>query len=298
MLYNFAKNREAMSLLIRKIFFMCLMLLLCVQGAAAAEDAQRPEAERIKVAVEITNSSRYKELPTAHHLENFLGDKLTEKNLLNVVDMQVADESVAIDRAADTPSPAENIGELLIFEAVELPSNNEPAANFNPDVYKALGADYVVRCEVLGLGVTKVDDKTIGTVMKVIGSGMSFAGNSSSERDKTLRRVGTVLGLGGFIDIKRTALNTVVNMKFISVETGAVLWQANFVGQAIKHHAPREGYVNAWEQAYVESVEDSAKLIAKRVNKYVDRVIIKGKSDKSFQPKKFSFGGLGGFLSF
>ncbi|MBE8953667.1 MAG: hypothetical protein SR1Q7_11080 [Quinella sp. 1Q7] len=285
-------------MLIRKIFFMCLTLLLGLQGAAAAKDAKLPEAERIKVAVEITNSSRYKELPTAHHLENFLGDKLTEKNLLNVVDMQVADESVAIDRAADTPSPAENIGELLIFEAVELPSNNEPAANFNPDVYKALGADYVVRCEVLGLGVTKVDDKTIGTVTKVIGSGMSFAGNSSSERDKTLRRVGTVLGLGGFIDIKRTALNTVVNMKFISVETGAVLWQANFVGKAIKHHAPREGYVNAWEQAYVESVEDSAKLIAKRVNKYVDRVIIQGKSDKSFQPKKFSFGGLGGFLSF
>lgn len=285
-----------MSLILRKIFFVCLTLLLCVQGAASAKDAGLPETDRIKVAVEITNSSRYKELPTAHHLEIFLGDKLTEKNLLNVVDMQIA--AAEESSAAATSTAAENIGELLIFEAVELPPTNESATNFNPDVYKALGADYVVRCEVLGLGVTKVDDRTIGTAMKIIGSGMSFAGNSSSDRDKTLRRVGTVLGLGGFIDIKRTALNTVVNMKFISVETGAVLWQANFVGQAIKHHAPREGYLNAWEQAYVESVEDSAKLIAKRVNKYVDRVIIKGKSDKSFQPKKFSFNGLGGFLSF
>lgn len=278
----------------RKIFFICLMILLGVQFSAAAKDADLPEEKRINIAVEITSSSRYKELPTAHYLERFLSDELAKKNLLNVVNINVADE----ESFADVPTAAENIGELLIFDAVELPQNNS-VENFNPDVYKTLGANYVVRCEVLALGATQVEDKTIGAVTGVIGSGLLFGGsNGNSSRDKTLRRVGTAIGLGGFIQTKRLALNTVVNMKFISVETGEILWQTNFIGQAIKHHKPYKGYANAWEQAYVESVENSAKRIVKHVNKYVDRVIIKGKSDKSFTQKKFSLNGLSGGMFF
>ncbi len=288
----------------KKIFFVCLMLLLGVMNAASAKDAGLPEDERINIAVEITNSSRYKELPTPQLLELFLNDKLVEKNLLNIVGTKMVGETdnafdngliLDEDRPVDAPPPEQNIGELLIFDAVELPRTTTLPKDFDADVYKAQGAKYIVRCEVLALGTTKVTDEKLGTLSGIIGGGLSFAGSGSNDREKTLRRVGTGIGLIGFskmLDVtKRTALNTVVTMQFISAETGEIIWQENFVGQAIKHHHPRKGYDNVWTQAYTESIEDSAKLIAKRVNKYVDRVVIKGKSDKNFLPKKLSLGG-------
>lgn len=286
----------------KKIFLLCLMLIIGLHVTAFAKDKGLPEEERIKVAVEITNGSRYKELPTAHMLRLYLNDALSAKNLLNVVDSssygdadnQLPDGMVLDeDRPVDATPPAANIGELLVFEAIEVPRPAQSLDSFDPTPYQQSGAKYVVRCEVLGLGVTKVEDKTIGTITRIIGSGLNFGGGSgSSHRDKVLRNVGTAIGLGGFIETKRTALNTVVKMQFINAETGEILWQQNFIGQAIKHHSPAKIYSDPWTQAYTESVEDSAKRIAKRVNKYVDRVIIKGKSDKSFLPKNLSFSGL------
>ena len=287
----------------KKFFLLCLMILLGVQCSAAAKDKGLPEEQRIKIAVEIMNTSRYKELPTATLLETFLNDKLVEKNLVNVLDSKILGETKPFDEGlirdedttVDTPNPAENIGELLIFDAIELPPPSGTPKNFDADAYKNLGAAYVVRCEILGIGASKVEDKTIGAVTSIVGGGLSFGGgNGSSHRDKTLRRVGTAVGLLGFgelLDVtKRTALNTVVLIQFINVETGQVVWQEHFTGQAIKHHRAKKTFDNVWEQAYTESVEDSAKRIAKRVNKYVDKVIVKGKSDKSFLPKKNPFG--------
>lgn len=293
--------------MIKRMFLLCLAFMLVMQGAVSAKkNAGLPEEERIKIAVEITDGTRHKELETAQNLEFFLSEKLLEKNLLNIVDTKVFDEEKKSDSNLipdediinEEFSFAENLGEILVFDAVELPAATNTPKDFDKDLYQELGAAYVVRCEVLALGATKVDDNTIGAITGIIGSGLSFAGSGSKDRDKTLRRVGTgigALGLIGFLDAtKRTALNTVVNMQFISVETGQILWQDHFTGQAIKHHKPSKGYDNEWDQAYFESVENSAKLIAKRVNKYVDQVIIKGKSDKKFLPKNIPFGGIGG----
>ena len=291
----------------KKIFLMCLAIMLLVPCATSAKKNDGlPEEDRIKIAVEIINTSRYKELNPAQSLELFLNDKLAEKNLLNVVNSKTSGDAEKNldepfrdeDKPADAPNPAENIGELLIFNAVELPKPSTAAKNFDPEIYRDSGAKYLVRCEVLGIGATKVEDKTIGKIVSVIGGGISLSGHGNKTRDKTLRRVGTVIGFGGLFDLKRTALNTVVNMQFINAQTGEVIWQENFIGQAVKHHSPREGYSNVWEEAYIESVKDSAKIIAKRVNKYVDRVIIQGKSDKSFLPKTFKFSGLGGSMNF
>ena len=271
----------------KKFFLICLVVLLSLQGAAFAKSKGLPEEERIKVAVEIIDSTRHKELSTAQNFETFIGNKLVEKNLLNVVGTNVIGNE---DVTADKKISAENLGELLIFDAVELPTASETPKDFDANAYKNLGADYVIRCEVLALGLTKVEDKTLSTIFGATGGIISLIGSGNGSRNKTLRRVGTGIGFGGFIVTDRTALNTVVNMQFISVETGQVLWQGNFTGKAVKHHNPREGYDNAWTQAYIESVESSAKLIAKRVNKYVDKVIIKGKSDKDFTSKNFSAG--------
>lgn len=275
----------------KKFFLICLVMLLSLQGAAFAKEKGLPEEERIKVAVEIIDSTRHKELATAQNFETFIGNKLVEKNLLNVVETNVIGNE---DVTADKKISAENLGELLIFDAVELPTSSDTPKDFNANAYKNLGAAYVIRCEVLALGLTKVEDKTMSTIFGATGGIISLIGSGNNSRDKTLRRVGTGIGFGGFIQTERTALNTVVNMQFISVETGQVLWQGNFTGQAVKHHNPRAGYDNVWTQAYMESVENSAKLIAKRVNKYVDKVIIKGKSDKDFTSKNFSVGSLVG----
>ena len=279
----------------RKIFLICLALLLVMQGAVSAKKNEGlPEEDRIKIAVEVKDGSRHKELGTAHSLELFLNDKLVEKNLITVVDTNTSDaEQTPAQTVVEQNYIAENIGEILIFDAIELPRASTVAKDFEPAFYKNFGVDYVVRCEVLALGATKVEDKAIGLITGIVGGGLSLGGSGSSNRDKTLRRVGAgvgLLGFGSLLDVtKRTALNTVVNMQFISVETGEVVWENNFTGKAIKHHSPGKGYDDVWTQAYMESVEDSAKLIAKRVNKYVDKVIVKGKSDKDFLPKGIPF---------
>ena len=279
----------------RKIFLMCLAILLCLHGTTFAKEKGLPEGERINIAIEITDSSRHQELGTAGNLENFLSNKLVEKNFVNV--LKPAEEMILDGEVVtEEKPPIENIGELLVFDAVELPAPSETPENFDQTFYQNLGAAYVIRCEVLALGLTKVEDKTISTIFSAVGGITSLIGSGSGSRNKTLRRVGTGIGLGSFIQTERTALASVVNMQFISVETGQILWQENFMGLGIKHKKPRKGYDDAWTQAYMDSVESSAEKISKRVNKYVDKVIIKGKSDKDFQPKRkgFSVGALAG----
>lgn len=273
----------------KKIFLMCLAILLAFHCAASAKKAEIPEEDRIKIAVEVIDGTRHKDFNTATLLEKYLATRLLEKNLVNVVDENFSDISV------ETVTGVGNLGELLIFDAVELPTTAETPADFNQQAYQNLGASYVVRCEVLALGLTKVEDETIGTISSIVGGGLALGGSGNSSSDKTLRRVGSavgLLGLGGVFLTKRTALNTVVNMQFIDVASGRVLWQENFVGQAVKHHNGGKKFDDPWTRAFHESVDDSAKNISKRVNKYVDNVLINGKSDKNFLPKKFSIGGL------
>lgn len=262
----------------RKFFLICLMILLSLPVAAAAQ---------INVAVEVADNSNHRDFGTATYLEKFLSDELAKKNLVNVV----GDNSRA---EIDTSNfSAEELGELLVFGAMELPAAKTAPENFDSELYESRGVNYVIRCEVLALGVTKTEDNTLGTICGVTGGILSLVGSGSSSRDKTLRRVGLGIGLAGLIPSERTALANVVNMQFISVETGQILWQRNFMGMAIKHHKPDKNYSDAWTQAYVKSVEKSAELIARNVNKYADKVLIKGKSDKDFRTQKFSSGGGG-----
>ena len=260
----------------KKIFLICLAILLSIQGTTFAKEV---ETKKINVAIEVADSSKHQELGTASGFEKFLNDNLIKKNFVNIVNPKISAEEFP----AENKSPEDIFGELLIFDAVELPVPSSTPENFEPEIYKELGAAYVIRCEVLALGVTKVEDNTLGTAISAAGGILSLIGSGNKSRDKTLRRVGWGIGLGGFIQTERTALSTVVNMQFIDVETGQILWQENFNGLAVKHHKPRKGYDDAWTQAYVESVEKSAKKVAKRVNKYVDKVIIKGESDKEFR---------------
>ncbi len=263
---------------VRKFFLMCFMILLSLQGAAAAQ---------INVSVEVEDNSRHRDFGTAAYLEKFLGEKLVKKNFVNVVDTKFPAE---IDAANFS---AEEIGELLVFDAMELPATKSLPENFDAELYENLGVKYLIRCEVLALGAMRAEDNTINNILGATSGILSLIGSGSSSHDKTLRRVGIGFGLASLIPSERTALANVVNMQFISVETGQILWQRNFMGMAFKHHKPHKNYSDAWAQAYVESVEKSAELIARNVNKYVDKVLIKGKSDKNFKNQRFLSGGGG-----
>lgn len=271
--------------MMKKFFLMCLAILLSIQGAAAAESLTTKS--KVNIAVEVTDNSRHQDFGTADYLEGFLSRELVKKNLVKVVGAKNLEGELITAKNFS----ADKIGELLIFDAAELPVPSDTPENFEQTLYKNLGADYVIRCEVLAVGVTKVEDNTLSTIFGATGGILALIGSGSGSHDKTLRRIGTGIGLGGFIITERTALNTVINMQFISVETGQILWQRNFMGLAVKHHKPYKNYDDAWTQAYIESVEKSAEIISKDVNKYVDKVIIQGKSDKKFRTQKFSKGG-------
>ncbi len=261
----------------RKIILICLAVMLSLQSAALAKEA----AEPVKVAVELEDGSRHKELGTAQLLERLLNAELGKKNIVDVTESRVTGEPFEA-----TEKSAADLGTLLVFDAVELPSESEPPANFDNDFYAASGASYVIRCEVIALGLTKVEDNTLSTISTIVGTGLEFADKES------VQYVGTGIGMLGYIQTKRTALNTVVNMQFIDTATGKVVWQEHFIGQAVKHHKGGKNYPDAWTRAFNDSVEDTARRIAKRVNKYVDKVVVKGKSDKSFAPKNASIGGF------
>ena len=268
---------------------MCVAILLAIHGAAAAKDKGLPEAERIQIAVEVIDGSRHKDFNTATLLEYYLDSRLVDKNLVNVVNAKPWDEMSAKAEGI----AAENVGALLVFDAVEVPPPGDLPADFDAQHYRDIGANYVVRCEILALGLTKVDDPTLATITSLVGGGLSFGAANSDSRDKNIRRIAAGISLiGGAIDMKRTALNTVVVMQFVDVNAGKVLWQQNFVGRGFKHKSSGKEFDDIWTRALHESIEDSAKRISKRVNKYVDRVIIKGKSDDGFLPKDFSFNGL------
>ncbi len=258
----------------KKFFLMCFMILLSLQGAAAAQ---------INVAVEVEDNSRHKDFGTAAYLEKFLGEELVKKNLVNVVDTKFPAEIDAGNFSA------EELGELLVFGAMELPVAKSTPENFDAELYENLGVNYVVRCEVLALGVTDIPDKVFNSIVNYTSGTLALVGFDSSSRAETLDEVGMGIGLLSLLDVRRTALNTVVNMQFISVETGKILWQRNFVGVAVKHHKPhKKSYSDVWKEAYVDSVEKSAELISKDINKYVDKILNKGESDKKFRDQKFA----------
>ena len=255
--------------MIRKMFLICLVMLLSVQVAAA---------EPVPIALELDDTSRHKNIGTAQILGEKLNAELVKKKFVNVVERNVLVEPSDEDA---------EIGELLVFDAVELPATTETPQNFDGAFYEVSGAKYVIRSEVLGLGLTKVDDDTFGIVADIVGTGLSFASKES------VQYVGTGIAALGYIQMERTALAVVVNVQFIDVANDKVLWQENFIGRAVKHHNAGKNYKNIWSRAYDEAIADTARRIAKRVNKYVDKVLIKGKTDKS-SASNVKIGGLVG----
>lgn len=223
----------------KKIFIILMMAILAIQGVAFAKKktAEIPQEDRLNIAIAVTDATNFTELKTAEILADMAIVELHEKKLFNIVG--VGNGELANIKTLENVG-ASDVGDLITFPTKNLEFENER--------YKDIGADYVIYCEILGLGYSSEDDRDFG-----FGNG-----------------IGVGIGTGGIFGIGvnnggilRKFYCTAVSMQIIEVESGAVLARQNFIGKAIKHHKPRKGYDNVNDEAYLKSLNDAAEIITK-----------------------------------
>lgn len=235
----------------KKLFVIMLAAILLIPCVTFAKknSAEIPMAERLKFAVEVTDATNFEELNTAEILRDKLIFQLDEKKIFNILNPK-AENSLADVKVLENGGAAD-VGDIVMFPTKNL--------EFDGDKYKNLGVEYVINCEILGVGLTKETDSDFGLGNSVgigIGTGGSF---------------GIGIGVGGGGNSLRNLYCTAVSMKVIEVESGAVVARQNLVGQALKHRKARKGYNNSMDEAYLKSIDDAAKIITKRVISFASK---------------------------
>ena len=250
--------------MVKKIFALCLAMILILQCAALAKEKKSEEIpieERIKISVEVEDKTSFQELDTKKFLRLAIIEELAEKNMFTVLPEESSDEKFSAIKSLGEKQSASDVGEFLVFNPAE--NNSE----FDKNFYANLGADYVIQCKIIGLGTTKKNFDSVG-----IGSGIGLGRHSH-------------FGIGIFtpigINFRRTIYCTAVNVKFMKVDTNVVVWQKNIVGQAFKHKKPKKNYDDATDEAYLESIESVAENISDSVEKYAKKFLLKKPDDKS-----------------
>lgn len=236
----------------KKIFALCVAVMLLVHGAAVAKKkaAEIPLSERTRIAVEVVDDTNFTELNTAEILRDALISQLNEKNIYNVV--SVGGELDEIKTLGENIG-ASDVGDLLLFSP-------EKSFEFDRSYYKSLGAQYVIRCEILGLGVAKGDPDTFD-LSPGIGVGL--------ETDESF---GVGIGIfGGAASSLRNFYNVAVNMNIIEVERAKIVLRQNLSGRVIQRKKPRKGYDNASDEAYLKAIKKAAENITKRVGEYFEQ---------------------------
>ncbi|MBO4401028.1 MAG: hypothetical protein J5809_04190 [Selenomonadaceae bacterium] len=232
-----------------KIFALCVAVMLMIHGAAFAKKKapEIPLSERTRIAVEVVDDTNFTDLDTAEILRDVLISQLNEKNLYNVVSVGGGLEEI---KTLGEKTGAADVGDLLVFSP-------EKSFVFDRGYYKNLGAQYVIRCEILGLGIAKGDPDTFD-ISPGIGVGL--------ETDESL---GVGIGIfGGAASSLRNFYNVAVNMNLIEVESSKIVLRQNLTGRVIQHKKPRKGYDNASDEAYLKAIKKTAEVVTKRVGDY------------------------------
>lgn len=226
----------------RKILIAVMAAIFLIHGVALADQksAVIPVNKRLKIAVEVTDATNFSELQTTEILRDKVISQLKSENIFRILN-PTAENFLADIKTLETTGAAD-VGDLVNFPTQNLEIDSEK--------YKNLGAEYVIYCEILGLGMAQESDSDFGFGNSV-GIGIGNGG------------VGIGVGIGG--SSLRKVYCTAVNLQIIEVESGAVLARQNLVGQAFKHRKPRKGYDDATDEAYLKSMDDAAKIITKRV---------------------------------
>lgn len=242
----------------KKIFALCVAVMLLIHGAALAKKKAQeiPLSERMQIAVEVVDGTNFTDLNTAEILHDAVIAQLNEKNIFNVVSVG---GSLAEIKSLGDKMGASDVGDLIVFSP-------EKSFEFNRGYYKSLGAQYVIRCEILGLGTAKGDPDTFD-LSPGIGVGL--------ETDESF---GIGIGIfGGAASSLRNFYNVAVNMNLIEVESSKIVLRQNLTGRVIQHKKPRKGYDNASDEAYLKAIKKTAEIITKRVVDYESKKTQGGK---------------------
>ncbi len=236
----------------KKFFAILIAVIILIQCAAFAKkkSVELPRSQRINIAVEVTDATNFTELQTRKILADILIEQLAEKKLFNIVG--VGDGQLAKIKTLENKG-ASDVGDIVVFNTKELA--------FDKMLYKDMGAKYVIRCEILGLGLAEEKDDDFG-----FGNGIGIGVKGGGEFG-----VGV---FGGVSPALRTFYCTAVNMQLVEVESGVVIARKNFVGKAVKRKKPRKGYDDASDEAYLKSLNDAAKIITNRVSNYTEKNIL------------------------
>lgn len=242
----------------KKIFVMLIAAILIIPCAVFAKkkELELPESKRVKIAVEVTDATNFTELQTFKILRDKLIVQFAEKKIFSVVGYgsgELADIKTLENKGAS------DVGDIVAFNTKDLP--------FEKNFYRDMGAQYVIRCEILGIGTTMEDDDDFG-----FGNGIGIGVGSGGEFG-----VGVFGGVSGTL---RTFYCTAVNMQMVEVESGAVIARKNFVGKSIKRKKPKKGYDDASDEAYLKSLGDAAKTIVKRVSTFTEKNILNSDNKK------------------
>ena len=231
----------------KKIFVMILAAIFLIPCAAFAKkkSAEIPMNKRIKFAVEVTDTTNFTELQTAEILRDKIIFQLKEEEIFNILNPTY--ENFLAEVKTLKNEGASDVGDLIMF-----PSQNP---EIDGDKYKGIGAEYVICCEILGIGMALEKDNDFGFGNGIgigIGTGGSFGVGIGVNDNTALRKL----------------YCTAVSMKIVEVESGAVVARQNLAGQAFKRRKPKKGYEDASDEAYLKSLDDAAKIIVKRVNRF------------------------------
>ena len=239
----------------RKIFLIGLTLILICQ-AALAKDKQKeiPLEDRVKIFVEVSDVTNFAELETDLRLQTMLIQTFSAQNIFNVINTE---EKTFDAKSLGEKKSMADVGEFLMFT----PPANE---NFDAEVYKNLGAKYILRCQILGIGTEQVTE-TYGNHGIGIGIGI---GNHS----RFGIGIGTGIGLGGMRRLKFYCVATQV--QFINAETGTTLWRQNVVGKVFVKSKPSKGYDDANDEAYLKALQDLTKNISKQATNYSQKFLV------------------------
>lgn len=244
----------------KKIFALILAALLIIPVAAFAKkkSVEIPMSERKKIFVEVTDNTNLRDLNTAKILRDMIIAQLDAKNLFNTVN-PTSENFLANIKTLDKKG-AGDVGDLILFS-----SAGDTALDRN--FYWNAGAEYVLRCEILGVGVSKGEPDTFDITP---GIGVGVEEN---------HRVGVGIGIfGGKASKSRDFFITAVNMKLVNVESGEIIYRQNLMGRTLKRGKPSKGYDDANDEAYLKSLKNTAELIGKRLAEREEKSVAQDKS--------------------
>ena len=256
----------------RKIFlFIAAIFFLLNAAAVEAKEKEIPLEQRVKIFVEVEDFTNFIELATDHRLRGMLIEKLATQNVFNVItrDEDEHAESIFNAKTLGDQKDLADVGDLIIFPPPAEKFFDETAQ----EIYKTLGADYLLHCKILGLGM----EQKIDSYGYYPGFGIGIGVGSRSR-----------FGVGVGVDVntparKKNYFCAVIQMQLVNVNSGKTLWRSNLVGQSVKHDKPSKGYDSAVDEAYLKALQEATKNIVKRVTAHAKKFLVPKEENKNPQ---------------